>query len=194
MTAPICKAPPSPKEVETDYFSQPHPEMSEVVSLSTKPKTSYQVYTCNEEGKFILKTPEAELQDITLHGNFETNLKGIHTFTTSFPMCVEKLPVWIVENESGDQIGTITAKPTLQAKQTGAVPYFELKVVTATGIFEGVTTIWRIDTVDGLAPKGACNQSILEKVTYGARYLFFKSVPTSSTLSEAASPSTPSKV
>lgn len=192
MTAPICKAPPPPKEVEIGYFLQSHPNINEAISLSTTPAESYQVYTCNEEGKFILKTPEAKLQDITLNGDIKSGFHGIHTFTTSI-MCAEKLPIWIVKNESGEEIGSITAKPILQAKQKGAVPLFELEVVTATGIFAGITRIWRIDTVDGLAPKGECNQSILKKITYGARYLFLKPVPASSTLSESASQSTPSK-
>ncbi len=193
MTAPSGKAPLTPKEVGTGYFLQSHPDMSEAISLSTTPAESYQVYTCNEEGKFVLKTPEAKLQDITLNGDIKSGLKGTHTFTTSI-MCAEKLPIWIIENKSGQEIGSITAKPTLQAKQKGAVPYFELEVVSATGIFAGVTKIWRVDTKDGLAPQISCKNIKLEKVTYGARYLFFKSVPTSSTLSEAASQSTPSKV
>jgi len=192
MTAPIGKAPSPPKEVETGYFLQSHPDMSEAISLSTTPTESYQVYTCNEEGKFVLKTPEAKLQDITLNGEIKSGLKGTHTFTTSI-MCAEKLPIWIVENESGQEIGSITAKPILQAKQKDAVPFFELEVVTATGIFAGITRVWRVDTVDGLAPKGECNQSILKKITYGARYLFFKSAPNSSTLSEANLLNTPSK-
>ncbi len=193
MADSICKAPQSPREVSTRHFLQSHPDMNEAISLSTTPTESYQVYTCNKEGKFVLKTPEAKLQDITLNGDIKSGLKGTHTFTTSM-MCAEKLPIWIVENESGQEIGSITAKPILQAKQKGAVPFFELEVVTATGIFAGVTRVWRVDTVDGLAPQISCNNPEPEKITYGARYLFFKSAPNSSTLSEAGLLSTPSKV
>jgi hypothetical protein len=71
-----------------------------------------------------------------------------------------------------------TVKERADAPQADAIPWLLLtaKSVGAPGSFGKVTSIQRVNTVGGVAPKVACSQNSLganARVTYTADYYFF---------------------
>lgn len=125
--------------------------------------TGFQIYVCrpDAEGKaaWVLKAPDAELFD--LHGNSIGKHFGG--------------PTW--RHNDGSQItGKLAVK--VDAPEQSAIPWLLLSVTghTGSGVLSSVTTIQRVNTTGGLAPKEGCNAANLEaefKSSYTADYYFY---------------------
>ena len=118
----------------------------------------YQIYLCRPEG-WVLKAPDAVLYDQ------EGNVIGKHFAG----------PTW--QHNNGSQIsGKLAAK--VDSPDPTAIPWLLLDVTTRAGdgIFSRVRSIQRINTVGGLPPASACNDSNREaehKSPYSADYYFY---------------------
>jgi Protein of unknown function (DUF3455) len=129
------------------------------------PAKGVQIYECrakaDQAGQYgwAFVAPEADLLDAR-GGKIGKHYAGPH---------------W--ESNDGSKImGTL--KERADAPQAGAVPWLLLttKSVGAPGSFGRVTSIQRVNTVGGVAPKDGCSQSTLGaigRVGYTADYYFF---------------------
>jgi len=129
------------------------------------PAKGVQIYECrakaDQAGQYgwAFVAPEADLFDAR-GGKIGKHYAGPH---------------W--ESNDGSKImGTV--KERADAPQADAIPWLLLttKSVGASGSFGKVTSIQRVNTVGGVAPKDGCSQSTLGaigRVSYTADYYFF---------------------
>lgn len=130
------------------------PEMQLVLSTHAE---GAQIYSCAaDKNEWTLKGPDAKLFDA------QGTQIGKHYAG----------PTWELEDGS-----LVTAEPV--AKDPGpdanAVAWLLLKVKTNSGkgLLAKVSSIQRIETVGGLAPKGACKPGEEVRAPYTATYRFF---------------------
>ena len=84
-------------------------------------------------------------------------------------------PHW--ESTDGSKVAD-TVKEQAAAPQANAIPWLLLvtKSVGTQGLFSRITSIQRVNTVGGVAPKTACSQSTVGtsgRIPYTADYYFF---------------------
>jgi hypothetical protein len=129
------------------------------------PATGVQIYECraqqDQPGRYqwAFVAPEADLFDAR-GGKIGKHYAGPH---------------W-ESNDGSKIVGTV--KERADAPQADAIPWLLLatKSVGAPGSFGGVTSIQRVKTVGGVAPKDGCSRNTLGaigRVNYTADYYFF---------------------
>jgi Protein of unknown function (DUF3455) len=126
-----------------------------------------QIYVCQQEkgGKlaWILKAPEADLWDD------QGNIIGYHFAG----------PSW--RHADGSEV-TGKAVARVDAPDSGSIPWLLINAVgfTGRGIFTGVTTIQRLNTMGGLPPAttecSASKENTEVKIGYTADYYFYAPV------------------
>ena len=120
------------------------------------PARGVQIYECRA-GRWNFVAPEADLFDT------QGNLVGRHYAG----------PQW--EAADGSKVAG-TVKSRAEAPLAGAIPWLLLdaKSVGGKGYFSDVTSIQRVSTVGGAAPRGGCYQEgERARVVYTADYYFF---------------------
>ena len=132
------------------------------------PAKGVQIYECRASkaaaaGEWAFVGPEAEL--------FDSAGKTIGKHYGG--------PHW--EANDGSKV-LATVKARADAPATGAIPWLLLgaKSVGPSGAFSQVSSIQRVNTVGGLAPKEGCSQATLgtsARVGYTADYYFFSAKP-----------------
>ena len=129
------------------------------------PAKGVQIYECrankDQPGQYqwAFVAPEADLFDVR-------GVKIGHHYAG---------PHW--ESNDGSRIAG-TVKQRADAPQADAIPWLLLaaKSVGASGAFDKVTSIQRVNTVGGMAPKDGCSRNTLGatgRVDYTADYYFF---------------------
>ncbi len=129
------------------------------------PAKGVQVYECRakagqaDQYGWVFVAPEADLFDAR-GGKIGKHYAGPH---------------W-ESNDGSKIVGTV--KERADAPQADAIPWLLLtaKSVGAPGSFGKVTSIQRVNTVGGVAPRDGCSRSTMgaiERTTYTADYYFF---------------------
>jgi len=120
------------------------------------PAKGVQIYECRES-RWLFVAPEADLFDQ------RGNLIGRHYAG----------PHWEATGDGSKVVGKL--KSRADAPATNAIPWLLLdaKSVGGKGDFSDVTSIQRVATAGGLAPKGDCATGDRARVDYTADYYFF---------------------
>lgn len=117
-----------------------------------------QIYECRQR-KWVFVAPEADLYDS------RGNLVGRHYAG----------PHWEATGDGSKVIGTV--KSSVDAPEAGAIPWLLLgaRSVGGKGYFSDVTSIQRVSTHGGVAPRDACPRDGFQaRVSYTAEYNFFR--------------------
>ena len=124
-----------------------------------------QIYECRAKGgaaEWAFVAPEADL--------FDMNGQPAGTHGAG--------PVWTALD--GSTVRAVV-KAKSDAPAAGAIPWLLLAATPAapTGRFGQVSSIWRVNTVGGIAPGGPCAAGKRTRVAYTADYVFFRVIPAS---------------
>ena len=133
------------------------PDTHETLAMVV-PAKGVQIYECRGE-KWTFVAPEAEL--------FDASGKRIGRHYAG--------PTW--EAADGSKVAG-SVRQRADAPAAGAIPWLLLgtKSVGPAGSFSKVTSIQRVNTVGGIAPKNGCSQATVgtpARINYMADYYFF---------------------
>jgi hypothetical protein len=146
--------------------SETFPVPPDAVLLFSSHARGVQVYECQQNGEWAFHAPRAELFDPQSYQRTGIHYGGIDRGLTPGP--------WWESVQDGRRIrGAVVDRAP--SPNPDSIPLLLLQVMEqqGTGVFSGVSSIQRLNTVGGVSPTGPCAPGAQRWVDYTADYYFY---------------------